>query len=128
MLSSFQARESRQCGCVRVCEETLVSSGTIREIRNLSSPRGGCHAGKLTCFGLFKTVKVDRVWVCVCVGVCVCVCEATLVSSANYTRNQKFVFAQRWLVCVCVRVCVGVCVCACVCEATLVSSETIREI
>ena len=47
--------------------------------QNLSSPRGGCRAGILTCFHLFKPVKVDSVCVCVCVFVfafvfvCVCV-------------------------------------------------------
>ena len=51
---------------------TVVHSGNTGKLwnytrnQNLSSPRGGCHAGILTCFRLFKPVKVDSVCVCVC--------------------------------------------------------------
>ena len=95
MLSSFQARESTPCLCVCVfvcvCGATRASSETIQDVcdvcdicevcdvghvcklwiytrsGNLSSPRGGYHAGLLTCFRLFKPVKVDSVCVCVVV-------------------------------------------------------------
>ena len=62
---------------------TLVESGIIREIRAWFHQALG-RAGILTCFRLFKPVKVDSVCVCVChtcpcprvrmfVFVCVCV-------------------------------------------------------
>ena len=54
------------CVGVCVCEATRVSSETIRESRNLSSPRGGCLEGILTCFLLFKPAKLDSVCVCAC--------------------------------------------------------------
>ena len=68
-----------------MCAHTGVHSGNTGKLwnytrnQNLSSPRGGCRAGILTCFHLFKPVKVDSVCVCVCVFVfafvfvCVCV-------------------------------------------------------
>ena len=60
MLSSFRARESRQClcvcacVCVCVCEATLVSPKTVREIR----------------IGLRR--EVAGVWMFVFVFVCAC--------------------------------------------------------
>ena len=67
------------------CSVWCVHSGNTGKLwkytrnQNLSSPRGGCRAGILMCFHLFKPVKVDSVCVCVCVFVfafvfvCVCV-------------------------------------------------------
>ena len=68
--------------------------------QKLSLPIGGWHAGILTCLRLFEAVKVDRV--CVCVGVCLCLrLWGNTGKVWNYTRNQKVVFADGWLVIVC---------------------------
>ena len=105
----------------------------------MSSPRGGCQAGILTCFRLCKPVKVD--------GVCVCVCVFVFAFVRHHWQDLKLyekselVFAERWPSCRNINVlssfqarerrhclCVSAVVCVCVCEATLASSETIREI
>ena len=105
----------------------------------MSSPRGGCQAGILTCFRLCKPVKVD--------GVCVCVCVFVFAFVRHHWQDLKLyekselVFAERWPSCRNINVfsscqarehrhclCVSAVVCVCVCEATLASSEAIREI
>ena len=83
---------------------TLVESGIIREIRAWFHQALG-RARILTCFRLFKPVKVDSVCVCVfvfafvfvCVCglarcVCVCVCDisrhiGTLLASVQESRR-----------------------------------------
>ena len=92
MLSSFQARESKQCRCVCVClcsrlclcvfaylcvclcVRMMSQLWNYTTSQNLSSPRDRCRPGILTCFHLFKPVNVNSVCVCVCVCVLVCVC------------------------------------------------------
>ena len=62
------------------CSVWCVHSGNTGKLwkytrnQNLSSPRGGCRAGILTCFHLFKPVKVDSVCVCVCLCLRLCLC------------------------------------------------------
>ena len=80
-------------------QETLVSSGTIREIRiclcrDLCSDKLLSGNADETCVnkGGGRSGEELSFFVCLCVVVCVCVC-----------------------VCTCVCVCLGVCVCVCVC-------------
>ena len=102
MLSSFQARESRQglSVCVFVFAFVFVCVCVFR---------GGCHAGILTCFRLFKPVQVGAVRACVCVFVCVYVCVCVFARqhwcARKLYKTSEFIFAEGWRVFVCVCLC-----------------------
>ena len=91
--------------------------------QNLSSPRGGCRKGILTCFHLFKPacVYAFAYWcLCWCIrslpGTDTGVHSRTLESSAIIRKIRICLWYSACVfVCECVCLCVSVCLCVCLC-------------
>ena len=126
MLSSVQARESRQCLRVWVCVCVCLCVAFGKKSACVFAEKWLSYRNTNVLWSFQAREGGQRLSVCVCMCLCLRLRGQTG-KRRNNTSVQKLSSPRDgWCLWVCV--CVWGCVCVCVCEATLVSSEAIREI